>query len=289
MEYIKNRFPLFNGNNYALRSGRIQVHLLPQGYEVWEIVDNGFTLTQDEQGKKTMVYDAKAKYIIFSRLIESVYLKRVDETTNTLEGLGELVEMKIVVRKTLRTLPARFNLVLEDRSNLTILSIDELHGILTSYEMRIEEEDGTSHLETTFSASKENIEHGLLYTRGSDIRLSGFIDIDWARSSVDRKSTNRYCFNIGSGMTSWCSGKQKFVALSSAEVEYMVASTVSWKAMWLRKLLVNLFRRRMEATSIMCDNQSYIKLSENSVFHDRSKHIDIRCHFVRDCVQQGVV
>eukprot|EP00253_Pinus_taeda_P035647 PITA_35647 len=84
---------------------------------------------------------------------------------------------------------------------------------------------------------------------------------------------NWVCFNIGLGMT-WCSRKQKSVALSSAEAEYMAASRASYEAIWLRKLLVNLFKR-MEATRIMCDNQSCIKLSENPVFHDRSKHIDI--------------
>eukprot|EP00253_Pinus_taeda_P031781 PITA_31781 len=133
------------------------------------------------------------------------------------------------------------------------------------------------------------IDYGLLYTRSKDIRLSGFTDADWAGSSVDQKSASGYCFNIGSGMTSWCSRKQKFVALSSSEAEFMVASTASCEAIWLRKLLVNLFRRNMEATRIMCNNQSCIKLSENPMFHDRSKHIDIRCHFVRDCVQRGVV
>eukprot|EP00253_Pinus_taeda_P014873 PITA_14873 len=85
------------------------------------------------------------------------------------------------------------------------------------------------------------------------------------------------------------SRKQRFVALSSSEAEYMVARTASCETIWLRKLLVNLFRRNMEVTRIMCDNQSCIKLSENPVFHDRSKHIDIRCHFVRDCVQREVV
>eukprot|EP00253_Pinus_taeda_P002352 PITA_02352 len=103
------------------------------------------------------------------------------------------------------------------------------------------------------------------------------------------KSTSGYCFNIGSGMPSWCSRKQKFVALNLSEVEYMAASTTSCEAIWLRKLLVNLFRRNMEATRIMCDNHSCIKLFENPVFHDRAKHIDIRCHFVRHCVQRGAV
>eukprot|EP00253_Pinus_taeda_P013445 PITA_13445 len=125
--------------------------------------------------------------------------------------------------------------------------------------------------------------------KGKEIKLSGFTDADWAGSSVDRKSTFRYCFNIGSGITSWCNRKQKSVALSSSKVEYMAASTALCEAIWLRKLSVNLFRENMEATKIMCDNQSCIKLSENLVFHDRSKHIDIRYHFVRECVQRGAV
>eukprot|EP00253_Pinus_taeda_P020759 PITA_20759 len=96
-------------------------------------------------------------------------------------------------------------------------------------------------------------------------------------------------FNIGLGMTSWCSRKQKFVALSSAGAEYMAANTTSCEVIWLRKLLVNLFRRKMEATRVMCDNQSCIKLYENLVFHGRSKNIDLWCHFFRDCVQRGAV
>eukprot|EP00253_Pinus_taeda_P013080 PITA_13080 len=83
--------------------------------------------------------------------------------------------------------------------------------------------------------------------------------------------------------------KQKYVALSLAEADYMETSIATCEDIWLRKQLVNLFRRRMEATKIFCDNQSCIKLSENPMFHDCSKHIDIRCHFIRDCVQRGAV
>ena len=86
-----------------------------------------------------------------------------------------------------------------------------------------------------------------------------------------------------------CSRKQKSVALSSTEAEYMAASTASCEAIWLRKLLVNLLKEKMEVTSVLCDNQSCIKLFENPVFHDRLKHIDIRCHFIRDCVQRGAI
>eukprot|EP00253_Pinus_taeda_P026632 PITA_26632 len=98
--------------------------------------------------------------------------------------------------------------------------------------------------------------------RSKDIRFSGFTDVDWAGSSVDWKSTSGYCFNIGSGMTSWCSWKHKSVALSSSEAEYMVASIASHEGIWLRKLLVNLFRRKMEATQIMdCVQRGVVQLS----------------------------
>eukprot|EP00253_Pinus_taeda_P026452 PITA_26452 len=92
--------------------------------------------------------------------------------------------------------------------------------------------------------------YGLKYTRGDAVRLRGFTDADWEGSSVDWKSTSEYCFNIGSGMTSWCNRKQKSITLSSIEVEYMAANTATCKVIWLRKFLVSLFRKRMEATIV---------------------------------------
>lgn len=128
------------------------------------------------------------------------------------------------------------------------------------------------------------VRYELKYSRGEDVILKGFTDADWAGNLVHRKSTLGYCFSIGSWMISWCSRKQKLVALSSTEAKYMAANNVTCEAIWLRKFLVSLFRKRMEATKVYSDNQSFIKLYENLAFHDRSKHIDIRCHFIRDCV-----
>ena len=79
------------------------------------------------------------------------------------------------------------------------------------------------------------------------------------------------------------------MALSSTEVECMAASQANCEAIWLRKLLVGLFGRELRPTVIYCDNQSCIKLSENPVFHDRLKHIEIRYHFIRDWVQRGAI
>ena len=77
--------------------------------------------------------------------------------------------------------------------------------------------------------------------------------------------------------------------LSSAEAEYMAASQAACEAIWMRKILVGLFGSHLDSTVIYCDNQSCIKLSINPVFHDRSKHIDIQYHHLRDCVQRKIM
>ena len=79
------------------------------------------------------------------------------------------------------------------------------------------------------------------------------------------------------------------IALSTTEAKYIVARSASCEAIWLRKLLTGLFDLEMEATAILCDNQSCIKMIENPVFHDKSKHIEIRYHYILDMVQRGAI
>jgi hypothetical protein len=128
------------------------------------------------------------------------------------------------------------------------------------------------------------VEYGLLYERSGGVTLASFTYADWAGCVEDIKSTLGCCFSIGSSIISWFSWKHKSMALSSAEAEYMATSLAACEALWLRKLLLGLFRQEIKATVIHCDNQSCINLSENPVFHDRSKHIDIRYYFIQDCV-----
>ena len=124
------------------------------------------------------------------------------------------------------------------------------------------------------------VDYGLRYASGVDMRLQGYADADWAGSAVDRKSTSS-CFTLGSAMVSWCSRKQTTMALSTAKAEYIALCVPVREAVWLRKLLVDLLGHEMDSTIIHCDNQSCVKLSENHVFHDRSKHIEIQYHHIR--------
>jgi hypothetical protein len=85
-------------------------------------------------------------------------------------------------------------------------------------------------------------------------------------------------------MTSWRRRKQSSIALNTAEAKYIDACSTNCEAIWLRKLLTGLFDLEMEAIVILCDNQGCIKMTENPVFHDKSKHIEIRYHYIRDMV-----
>ena len=79
------------------------------------------------------------------------------------------------------------------------------------------------------------------------------------------------------------------MALSTTKEEYAIACLASCEVVWIRKLLYDLFDLQLDASCIYCDNQSCVKLSKNPVFHDKSKHIKIKYHYIRDMVQRGVV
>jgi hypothetical protein len=136
---------------------------------------------------------------------------------------------------------------------------------------------------------KGTLDFGLSYNGDHEFRLSGYTDSDWAGSVSYRKSTSGCCFSLGSTMISWQSRKQSSIALSTVESEYIVACSASCEAIWLWKLLTGLFDLDMEATLILCDNQSCIKMTENHVFHDKSKHIEIQYHYIRDMVERGAI
>jgi hypothetical protein len=131
--------------------------------------------------------------------------------------------------------------------------------------------------------------YGLRYVSGGDVKLQGYTDSDWAGSAVDRKSASGCCFSLGSGMISWLSKKQTSMALNTSKAKYIAASMASCEAVWLQKLLDGIFDLELEPTLIHCDNQSCVKLTENHVFHDRSKHIEIKYHYIWDMVWRGVV
>lgn len=124
--------------------------------------------------------------------------------------------------------------------------------------------------------------YGICFGR-TDKSLECFVDADWGSNTFDRKSYTGFCFTFVGGPISWESRKQKTVALSSTEAEYVAMSEASKEAIYLRNLFFEL-TGASQTIVLFNDNMGAQKLSLNPVFHKRSKHIDVKHHFLRDTV-----
>ena len=129
---------------------------------------------------------------------------------------------------------------------------------------------------------------GLKYTRQeSGLLCLGYADADWAGSVDDRKSTSGYVFQTSGAAVSWRRSKQSCVALSTAEAEYVALAGASQEAVWLNGLAGELCGIAMPPVTLMEDNQSAIAIAHNPQFHGKTKHVDIKYHYVRSQVESG--
>ncbi|CAL5429371.1 unnamed protein product [Camellia sinensis] len=129
----------------------------------------------------------------------------------------------------------------------------------------------------------------LLLSASSDLTLRAYADADWAGDISDRKSTSGLCVFLGDSLISWKSKKQSVVARSTAEAEYRAMAYATSEIVWLRWLLSDMGVSLSDPTPLYCDNQSAVQIAHNSVFHERTKHVEIDCHFVRQHLQAGSI
>jgi len=133
----------------------------------------------------------------------------------------------------------------------------------------------------------QNLE--IFYKAGINEKLFAYTDSDYAGDLEDRKSTSGYAFLLAGGVISWVSKKQPVVSLSITEAEFIAAALCACQCVWLRRVLEHLDQCQFGTTVIFCDNGSTIKLSKNPILHGRSKHIDVRFHFLRNLCNDGVI
>jgi hypothetical protein len=133
----------------------------------------------------------------------------------------------------------------------------------------------TKNLWLTFGGQKETL-------------IEGFCDSDWA-SQKHRHSISGYSFHFGMGAITWSSKKQNVVALSSTEAEYVAQTHAAKEAIWLRSFISEIQGKTKAPLTISCDNQGAIALAKDNKFHGRTKHIDLRYHFIREAVEDGKI
>ena len=127
---------------------------------------------------------------------------------------------------------------------------------------------------------KGTLFHGLFYYAQSSLVLRAFSNANWARDPTDRRSTTGYYFLLGSSLISWRSKKRTLIARSSTKVEFHALTDTTSDLLWLQWLFKALGLSTSSAILLYCDNQSAIHIAHNDVFHERTKHIEIDCHFI---------
>ncbi|RVW96586.1 Retrovirus-related Pol polyprotein from transposon RE2 [Vitis vinifera] len=136
---------------------------------------------------------------------------------------------------------------------------------------------------------KSTLGQGVLYENRGHTQVVGYTDADWAGSPTDRRSTSGYYVFIGGNLISWKSKKQDVVARSSAEAEYRAMALATCELIWLRHLLQELRFGKDEQMKLICDNQAALHIASNPVFHERTKHIEVDYHFIREKIASGCV
>lgn len=128
---------------------------------------------------------------------------------------------------------------------------------------------------------------GLLLRYDSDLQLNAYCDSDWATCPLSRHSLIGYFITLGASPISWKTKKQPTVVHSCTEAEYHSMAVTSCELVWLKSLLHSLGVLHVTPMRLFCDNQAALHIAANPVFHERTKHIEVDCHYVRAQIQAG--
>ncbi|XP_021766281.1 uncharacterized protein LOC110730767 [Chenopodium quinoa] len=131
---------------------------------------------------------------------------------------------------------------------------------------------------------KKHPGQGILLRSDSGLQLEGWCDSDWASCPLSRRSLTGWFVLLGFSPISWRTKKQPTVATSSADAEYRSMTATTCELKWLKQLLRTLGVQHPQGMKLFCDSQSALYIAKNPVFHERTKHIEIDLHFVRDAI-----
>ncbi|KFZ24291.1 hypothetical protein V502_01231 [Pseudogymnoascus sp. VKM F-4520 (FW-2644)] len=164
----------------------------------------------------------------------------------------------------------------------------------TGYVARYASNPNQEHMKAVdriFAYLKKDPGKGIVYSGKHGLQLTGFVDSDFAGCEDSRKSTTGWVFTLAGGPVSWSSQRQKTVATSTMDAEYIAGAEAAKEAVWIRNFINDLRipQVHIDTVPLYIDNNSALKLTRNPEFHSRSKHIDVKHHFIREKVEEGVI
>jgi len=130
---------------------------------------------------------------------------------------------------------------------------------------------------------------GILFERNGSVGLEAYTDADYAGSIVDRRSTTGYCTFLGGNLVTWKSKKQSVVSRSSAKAEFRAMAQGICELLWLGSILEDLRIKIDEPMRLYCDNKFAISIAHNPLQHDKTKHIEVDRHFIKEKLDNGLI
>ncbi|RVW40871.1 Retrovirus-related Pol polyprotein from transposon RE2 [Vitis vinifera] len=219
--------------------------------------------------------------------------KGLNSPQNSHQNFQGLLLLMIPRKETLRNLFPQGNSRCPIRCKLNYLTITRPNiSFLVSVVSQFLQSPCDSHWDAVIRILryiKNTPGQGVLYENRGHTQVVGYTDADWVGSPTNRRSTSGYCVFIGGNLISWKSEKQDVMARSSAEAEYRAMALATYELIWLKHLLQELRFGKDEQMKFIRDNQAALHIAPNPVFHERTKHIEVDCHFIREKIASGCV
>ncbi|GJZ04322.1 ribonuclease H-like domain-containing protein [Tanacetum coccineum] len=295
--YMKPPQGFYPGNDKLVCRLKKSIYGLKQSPRQWNakltsvLVENGFC-------------QSKSDYSLYTKSVGDVFLALlvyVDDIIVTGNNAEEIEKFKVFLKgkfkiKDLGKLKYFLGIEVVDTSSGICFKSKKICVPVISYAVhclcRFMHSPLNSHLKIAFKILrylKGSPGLGILVAKSSGMSLKAFSDADWAKCIVTRRSVTGYCVFLNGNLVSWKSKKQNTLSKSSAEAEYRALASVTSEVTWILKILKDLQCNDLLPVDLFCDSNSAIKIAANPVFHERTKHLEIDLHFVREKILNGVV
>ncbi|WOG95118.1 hypothetical protein DCAR_0314420 [Daucus carota subsp. sativus] len=268
---------IFTGNNPGMFDDFKKV--MTNEFEMTDIGQMSYFLGVEVKQSKDGIFMCQKKYA--EQILKKFRMEECKSVSTPAEA-----SIKLRIDSTRESVnPTLFKSLVGSLRYLTFTRPDIMYAVgLVSRYMEKPKQDHFMAAKRILRYIKGTLNYGLFYTHSQNSKLVGYSDSDYGGDLDDGKSTSGYAFHIGSAIFSWSSKKQQTVALSTCEAEYIAAAACACQAMWLGYILGELNLAKEDPVTIYVDNKSAISLAKNPVSHSRSKHINIKYHFLREQV-----
>ncbi|GAA0168672.1 transmembrane signal receptor [Lithospermum erythrorhizon] len=273
---------VYTGNNPDMFNDFKEV--MTKEFEMTDIGEMSYFLAVEVKQAKDGIFMSQRKY---AKQILSKFRMKDCKPISTLTKIC----MKLRVNSNKESVnPTLFKSLVGNLRYLTFTRPNIMYALgLVSRYMETPKQDHFIAAKRILRYIEGTLNDGLFYTHSKNAKLVGYSDSDYGGDIDDGKNTSGYAFHIGSTIFSWSSKKQQTVALLTCEAEYITVAACTCQTIWLKYILCELYYLTEEPLTIYVDNKSAISLAKNPVSHSRSKHINIKYHFIREQVNDKVV